>query len=56
VLTTDVGVVAVVDSVVEGGHSKCIFAVLLSLMNVVVLTTTYSEVVSGTTLKVDNVN
>ena len=41
VLTTDVGVVAVVDSVVEGGHPpKCILAVLLSLMNVVVLTTT----------------
>ena len=40
VITTDVGVVAVVDSVVEGGHSKCILAVLLSLMNVVVLTTT----------------
>jgi len=38
VLTTDVGVVAVVDGVVEG--VKCILAVLLSLMNVVVLTTT----------------
>ena len=33
VLTTDVGVV-------EDGHPKCILAVLLSLMNVVVLTIT----------------
>jgi len=41
VLTTDVGVVAVVDGVVEGAHPpKCILAVLLSLMSVVVLTTT----------------
>jgi len=40
VLTTDVGVVAVVDGVVEGGHSKSILAVSLSLMNVAVLATT----------------
>jgi len=36
-LTAGVGVV---DSVVEVVHPKCILAVLLSLMNVVVLTTT----------------
>ena len=30
----------VLDVVMEGGHSKCVLAVLLSLMNVVVLTTT----------------
>ena len=41
VLTTDVGVVRVGDGVVEGAHPpKSILAVLLSLMNVVVLTTT----------------
>jgi len=41
VLTTDVGVVRVGDGVMEGVHPpKSILAVLLSLMNVVVLTTT----------------
>jgi len=41
VLTTDVGVVRVGDGAMEGVHPpKSILAVLLSLMNVVVLTTT----------------
>jgi len=41
VLTTDVGVIGVVDGVLEDAHPpKSILAVLFSLMNVVVLTTT----------------
>jgi len=47
--TTGLGVVC---GIVEMVYSKCILAVLLSLMNVVVMTTTVKLYPAGTTLKV----